>query len=160
MYLFDSRSLNKTSAACSPFKIDSKSNVQRMGTKLLQKLFEIENVPEDSNETDEVSFVELSFQEELKLKVGNRWGAASRNSAPTMEPSAIAKCFRSYEQTGTKGPLLIKLFRALCGVPPTSTQSERNFSLVGNFITKSRTRLTSTHVDMLSFLKSYFLNQR
>lgn len=160
MYLFDSQSLSKIAAASYPFKIESKASVQRFGTQLLKKLFGIETTIEDACEEEKDKGEELSFQEELKLKVENRWGSASRNTAPSTETSAILKCFRSYEQNGLKGPMLDQLFRALCGIPPTSTQSERNFSLIGNFVTKSRTRLTSAHVDMLSFLKSYFINQK
>ena len=41
-------------------------------------------------------------------------------------------------------------------VQPTSTQSERNFSLAGGVVTKTRTSLGDKEVDKLCFLKSYF----
>ena len=44
-------------------------------------------------------------------------------------------------------------------VQPTSTQSERNFSLAGGVVTKTRTSLGDKEVDKLCFLKSYFLNR-
>jgi hypothetical protein len=85
---------------------------------------------------------------------------ASQKSAPSTDIPAIQKCFRSYDQNGQRGSMLDQLFHALCGIPLISTQSEMNFSLIGNFVTKSRTRLTSEYVDMISFLKSFFLNKR
>ena len=44
-------------------------------------------------------------------------------------------------------------------VQPTSTQSERNFSIAGGIVTKTRTNLADETVDMFCFLKSYFVNR-
>lgn len=65
---------------------------------------------------------------------------------------------QNYDERRERGPLLEKLFTALCSIPPTSTQSERNFSLSGIFVSKLRRRFTPKHVDMFSFLKSQFLH--
>lgn len=104
--------------------------------------------------------LELSFLEELKRSVGNRWGSQTESANPNTETTsaAIQKCFTNYDERRERGPLLEKLFTALCSIPPTSTQSERNFSLSGIFVSKLLTRFTQKHVDMFSFLKSQFLH--
>jgi hypothetical protein len=69
------------------------------------------------------------------------------------------KDFQQYERFKEKTPNLVKLYNALSNIQPTSTQSERNFSLSSRFVTKLRMRMLPQHVDALCFLKSYFLNQ-
>lgn len=137
---------------------DKKSN-----STVLDKTFEAtiwdRLAAESTDVVEHCSNSEMIFEELLKLKVGNRWGMASQKSAASTEAAAIPKCFRSYDQNGQRGPIFDQLFHALCGIPPTSTQSERNFSLIGNFVTNSRTRMTSEHVDIFSFLKSFSLNK-
>lgn len=166
LYLFNQDSLSKPAAAAYPLKLESKSATQQFGTKLLKQLFacdedeptlddDIESNSRDSADAD------LTLQEKMKRAIDERWGKGKANQTekPSTQTSAVQKSFRSYDKDRIKGPILEKLLLALCSVPPTSTQSERNFSLIGNFITKLRTRLTPDHVDMLSFLKSHFLNK-
>lgn len=167
LYLLDQSSISKTAATSYPFKLETKSAVQQFGAKLLRKLFASETIriEGDGDENlEEPSPAELSFRDELKASIGNRWGKAhaqhSQAEKPSADTSAIQKSFRTYDQHQEKSLLLENLFLALCGAPPTSTQSERNFSSSGNFVSKLRTRLSPEHVDMLSFLKSHFLNMR
>lgn len=167
LYLLDQSSISKTAAASYPFKLETKTVVQQFGAKLMRKLFagETNEIEGDGDENlEEPAPAELSFRDELKASIGNRWGKAHAQHAqaekPSTDTSAIQKIFRTYDQHREKSLLLENLFLALCGTPPTSTQSERNFSSSGNFVSKLRTRLSPEHVDMLSFLKSYFLNKR
>lgn len=171
-YLIDPDSLNKPERDQYPFELLSKASAQQFGTELIQSLFEhdeselmvVDENEERTSSADSVDAVEeheISFQDELKASVGNRWTQAQTESS-TMATTIpeIKKCFRDYNERRERGPLLEKLFFALCGIPPTSTQSERNFSLSGQFVSKLRTRLTPVHIDMLSFLKTQFLLQQ
>jgi hypothetical protein len=51
------------------------------------------------------------------------------------------------------------LFDALKTIKPSSVASERVFSISGNFVSRIRTRLSNRSVDILCFLKSYFLKK-
>ena len=54
-------------------------------------------------------------------------------------------------------PLLLKkLFLALKSIPPFSVESERVFSITGQYVTKLRTNLKDESVDALVFLKSFY----
>jgi vacuolar-type H+-ATPase subunit I/STV1 len=65
-----------------------------------------------------------------------------------------------YEATSKLGPLLEKLLKSLKTIQPTSTESERVFSLSSNFCTKKRSSLGDNSLNALCFLKTFFLNNR
>lgn len=162
----DRENLSKPSSKAYPFKLDLKADVQKLGTKILKRIFEdaVIGIPSDAAVDDDSDLSddhEESFQEKLRKGIGSDWERAEKKKIlPSLQSNDIQKYFRSYEQDQPKGPLLEKLLLALCSIQPTSTQSERNFSLNASFLTKLRTRLTSEHVDMLSFLKSHFMSIR
>lgn len=165
LYLLNKDLLSKTKVAAYPLSLASKTNVQQLGTKLIKQLFEPEGidstaaVENDGGSRDDTS-ANLSFKDELKRAVGSGWGKASQTKPAEEDSNTAQKHFRQYDQHRQKSPSLEKLFLACCSIPPTSTRSEQNFSLSGNIITKQRTRLTPEHVDILCFLKSYFLSKR
>ena len=66
---------------------------------------------------------------------------------------------RTYAKCGSPGdipPLLNKLFNALQSIPPTSVESERAFSITGQFATKLRTKLADNTLNSLVFLKASY----
>ena len=68
----------------------------------------------------------------------------------------------SYAQCGIQSyiPLLLrKLFNALKCIPPTSVESERAFSITGQFATKLRTKLDDDTLSSLVFLKAFYKNE-
>lgn len=67
--------------------------------------------------------------------------------------------FTYLETEGIKGKYLTMLFDALSTVRPTSVDSERAFSVSGNFATKIRSRMGDNTLNMLCVLKSYFCNK-
>ena len=71
----------------------------------------------------------------------------------------LQKEFNLYEVTGTRTKNLDLLFNALCTTQPTSTASERVFSIAGIFSTKLRSRLQFKTLNALIFLKYYFLKE-
>ena len=66
--------------------------------------------------------------------------------------------FSWYERNKVKTPLLNQLYNALLSIQPTSTQSERNFSISNNVLTKQRKRLLNKNLNAIVFVKSHFQN--
>ena len=52
-----------------------------------------------------------------------------------------------------KLPLLSKLVQYICCGPPTTTPSERDFSMGTDIITPKRNKLSDRRIEILSFLK-------
>lgn len=70
----------------------------------------------------------------------------------------IVKQLKLYENCQQKTADIDLLFNALITIPPTSTESERVFSISNNFCTKVRNSLKYETLDTLVFLKYHFLN--
>ena len=71
----------------------------------------------------------------------------------------LDKEFRLFQATGKRTDGLEKLYKALLTIKPTSTASERVFSVSGVFKNKLRNKLSCEVLDALVFLKYYFANQ-
>lgn len=65
-----------------------------------------------------------------------------------------------YEEYGTRGKYLNIIFDYLKTVQPTSVESERVFSVAGQFCTKIRSRLNDDTLNCLCFLRAHFLNEK
>jgi hypothetical protein len=72
----------------------------------------------------------------------------------------LQKEFKLFDATGTRTPKLEKLLQALLTIQPTSTCSERVFSVAGGFSTKIRNRLAYVMLNALVFLKYYFIKAK
>ena len=59
-----------------------------------------------------------------------------------------------------RGDSVEKLYNALMTIQPTSSVSERVFSVASTFVTKIRNQLKMYTLDGLVFLKYYFLNKK
>lgn len=75
-------------------------------------------------------------------------------------PLLIRQEFLYYETNSKLGPLLSRLLNALKIISPTSTKSERVFSMSSNGGTKTRLAANDKSINALCFLKSYFMNKR
>lgn len=64
--------------------------------------------------------------------------------------------FQLFELTKKRTQNLELLYKVLLSVKPTSTDSERVFSTAGNFVTKSRNRLSDYSLHAVVFLKALF----
>jgi hypothetical protein len=60
-----------------------------------------------------------------------------------------------FELYGKRGKTLNLLYSALLTIQPTSTSSERVFSVSANFLTKTRSRMSKKMPNILVFLKYY-----
>lgn len=65
--------------------------------------------------------------------------------------------FAVYKRTGNKTKNILLLYNAIKTIKPTSTESERAFSIASNFCTKIRSRLSDDSLHALVFLKYYYL---
>lgn len=94
-----------------------------------------------------------------KLQEWHLSRARTCRSSKSPEPAddAISQEFTRYSLNGIRGPLLEKLYDALCSAQPTSTQSERNFSLAAAITTKKRSnKIHPEKLNAACFLKNYF----
>lgn len=75
--------------------------------------------------------------------------------------STIDKELKFFDLNKTQRSLRLDyLYKALLTVKPTSTSSERVFSVAGIFIGKLRNKLKPNTLNALVFLKYYFLNKK
>ena len=77
-------------------------------------------------------------------------------SAAHHKPANVSEELVNFAQTKVRSPLLNKLYEALKTIPPSSIESERAFSITGQFITKLRTQLGDDSIDSLVYLKSHY----
>ena len=71
----------------------------------------------------------------------------------------IKRQFTSFDASGKLPPDLENILLALKSIPPTSVEAERAFSAAGLFMTKLRTRMDDQCIDMLCFLRHYFMRK-
>lgn len=69
---------------------------------------------------------------------------------------SLKKEFDIYKTTGVLTDNLKKLHEAIKTLKPTSTDSERVFSIAGSFCNKKRSSLSDKPLNCLTFLKSFF----
>ncbi|CAG4943549.1 unnamed protein product [Parnassius apollo] len=65
-----------------------------------------------------------------------------------------------FENGGDRGQLLSKAYRWIRSIKPTSVESERAFSAAGILCNKLRTSLSDKTINCLSFLRTYFQQQK
>ena len=70
--------------------------------------------------------------------------------------SKIKSEMKFFEENGVRGNILESVYSFLIAIPPSSVESERAFSIAGNFCTKVRSRLGDAALSDLCFLKAYF----
>ena len=75
-----------------------------------------------------------------------------------MMTKAIRKELENLPISGRTGMVALS-YNWLKGIVPTSVESERVFSTVGNIVTKVRSSLGDEVVDALCFLKCYYRNK-
>ena len=73
-------------------------------------------------------------------------------SAAHHKPANVSEELVNFAQTKVRSPRLSKLYEALKTIPPSSIESERAFSITGQFITQ----LGDDSIDSLVYLKSHY----
>ena len=108
---------------------------------------------EDSDNEKVVKKLTLHERAQLRWKQQQE---KKKNKSAQKKPDFIIDLCKTYAKCGSPGdipPLLNKLFNALQSIPPTSVESERAFSITGQFATKLRTKLADNTLNSLVFLK-------
>ena len=141
------------------FKMPSKTALVNTAKSLMVRLFnssaeEEEEQDGEEHDGEEESSLESRLEQAITFQLTP--GTQTRDDAY----KSLMKEFNLYEATGKRTPNLDLLYNALLRIPPTSIESERAFSALGLFVTKLRSRLSSSSINMLSFLKSYYKSKQ
>ena len=100
--------------------------------------------------------LDITFKEKLALKL--QQNKTKSKIVQKVETSVLKKEMQLYEDSkndGTRPHHLELLYIAMLNVTPTSVESERAFSSAGLFVTKIRSRLGDSTVNMLVFMRDY-----
>ena len=111
---------------------------------------------EDSDNEKVVKKLTLHERAQLRWKQQQE---RKKNKSAQKKPDFVIDLCKTYAKCGSPGdipPLLNKLFKALQSIPPTSVESERAFSITGQFATKLRTKLADNTLNSLVFLKASY----
>lgn len=132
----------------------SKSEVNLTLNNLFAKLFgqngdsAVISVVEDSSTNTESDDTERSEYDEMMNTIKSLTEHKEAISSFNAE-------IRQFSICKIRPPQLDKLYKALLTIRPSSVASERVFSVAGNIITKTRSRLDRRSADALVFLKCY-----
>lgn len=141
------------------FHYSSKTDIKKLASSLITRLFQ--NIGLDQLESD------ASISESENDDCGNEYIQLQKCitgiSKPTSDKNGISidKELKLLEvNKGNRTQRLEYLYKSLLTVKPTSTPSERVFSISGIFINKLRNRMNTDTLNALVFLKYYFLNKK
>jgi hypothetical protein len=138
-----------------PLELASKSQTIKFGLEMMRRLFPKEN-SNSENPSLASSSSASSLQDRLKIMVGSV--QSQQISTQQNDGDRFKKEFDYFDRHHIHGPFLSKLYESLLSAQPTSTQSERNFSLAASIATKKRAKLSSENLNACLFLKSFFKN--
>jgi len=140
------------------FTYSSKSLVKLLAKETVERLFcESENIVENIERNTD-SEPEISTLDEMQKIIDSVMAIPLSKKGKV---STLEKEFKLIEVTrGKRGFYTEKLYQALLTIQPTSTSSERVFSVASNFLTKVRNQLKMETLDSLVFLKYYFINKK
>lgn len=165
------KSTNSTANPDSFFTKISKAGVVRTAKDIIMKHFnyvdnsndDVLNIEEDLIlvPDDEPEILSNSEEPGCSLSLENKLQTAMDNCLKKMPPKIdhekiIVKELNIFELTGELTITLKKLFDSIKSIKPTSTESERVFSIASCFSTKKRSRLSDASLNALCFLKTYF----
>lgn len=140
---------------------ETKESMIRFAEKLFRRLFPEKSAADSSPEEILQALAErkreMSFADQLQEAIQN---ACKGTSSPRTRFTRLKKDFDLYISSGKRTPNLDLLHNALGTIMATSTESERTFSVSGNFATKIRSRLSDKSLSALVFLKHYFKEQK
>lgn len=148
-YLHDPKGYSKSKG---PLSYVSKSVVFDESKKLLERLYSYDEsiVQEESNTEQELEPSSISFEDELNLAL-TRCNETKKSMA-RLEHKTLKSEFSHFEKTGEPTKWIVRLKNVIMAIKPTSTESERTFSIAGKFITNLRCCLSDKVVNALVYL--------
>jgi hypothetical protein len=87
----------------------------------------------------------------------NQVNFVSNTEGPSIQTRLSAELDR-FEANCGRGVLFTRAYNNLKGIPPSTIEPERSFSISGRFINKFRTSMSDTMLDDLVILQNYFKN--
>jgi hypothetical protein len=108
-----------------------------------------------SAELDFIATDDMSLSNELQNAISavSVVQTSTLKTAKKFESGSLHKEFNLFESSGVLTPNLDMLYSALCQIQPTSTDSERVFSVAGSVKTKIRSRMKFRVLNALVSLK-------
>ena len=161
LYLQNSQTvLTKSSNKFLP--LATKSDIIKLSGQILSRLYKDYSTGE---ECDIQKRDESDIQEPDNVLLKNAMEVAINKylkepEEVTSSTQTLRKEFLALEATNKRTKNLELLYQALKTIKPSSVASERVFSISVNFVNKLRTQLNSKSIDVLCFLKSYFIKQK
>lgn len=141
------------------FKSSTKAAIHKLGIDLLKKYFIKDTTSRDilpsTSIADQIHRPSTSIRDRLKLSINEH---TSNTIEANTEQNNLKREFNWFDRNKKRTTLLDKLYEALNTIQPTSTQSERNFSVSNSILTKQRKRLLDKNLHAIVFVKSFFNN--
>jgi hAT family C-terminal dimerisation region len=138
------------------YKQTPKTTIHKLGIELIQQHFldySSGNEASTSNDIPIHTNSEGSIRERLKLSIKKYSTLTTDDSAI---PDNLKREFLWFERNKKRPRIMDQLFLALSTIQPTSTQSERNFSVSSNILTKQRNQLLDKNLNAMYLLKVIF----
>lgn len=145
------------------FKMNKKTEIIKSIKELASQLFTlstsaVEVYSDEEKEDDiDIQYSEVSLSEKLKISIEN---CLKPMNVKERTNQSYLKEINMFESTGIITSNLNKLFEYLKTIQPTSTESERVFSMASNLVTIKRQRLNDNSINAILFLKSYFIRAK
>lgn len=114
---------------------------------------------EEEQEHIEPDFEAIYNKESMLLRQQGNLNIKTANIKDNSFES-VEREMQFFESNGVKGTILEYCYNSLMGLPPTSVEAERNFSVAGNIVTKLRTRISDNSLKDITMLKSYFQQRK
>jgi hypothetical protein len=150
----------------------NQAEIKKLATDLCCRLFPDSVVHPHGYQVDEdgdvscfedTEFEKKDLHNEAFISIKDRLTKILNESKNINDPkpingqASISDEMNNFAMNPRKMPtILLKLFRALKTIPPTSVESERCFSTCGIYVTKMRTSLNDDSINSLIFLKKYY----
>lgn len=120
------------------------------------------NVDEDNKDSEKTSFWTLKEKLHSQIKA-----TMNKSDEIEQEPgnlSELSKVLKKelvvFSREKKRGKYLKLIYKYLLTIKPTSVESERAFSSAGSVCTNLRTNLSDISLDIICFLKAYFLKNK
>ena len=159
LYLQNPQNISSSAKKSSVLSLASKTEIIKLSGKILSRIFPNSYAETDSDEEqiEETTYQSNAFLKEVMEKSIHKF--LEDPEQKHTNPKTLKAEFSLFEATNKRTKNLDLLFDALKTIKPSSVASERVFSISGNIVSKIRTRLSHRSVDILCFLKSYFLRR-